>query len=228
MLPAAILCGGLGTRMRPLTDTVPKSLIDIEGKPFLIWQLEYLRHSGIRKVVLNVCYMEDQIRQVVADNPIKGMSITIVSDGDSPAGTAGALRRALPVLGRRFYVIYGDCLPICHFPHVEELFRKSKKPVLMTIYRVNDNRGNVAYSDGEFRLYNKFNHEDGMEYRDYGLGVVSANALQQTTFDDLAHVYNSLGSNIIGYVVGLRPYEIGSFTGLERTRGYFRYYKAVP
>lgn len=228
MLPVAILCGGLGTRMRPITNMVPKSLIDIAGKPFLLWQLEYLRYNGVSRVVLNVCHMEEQIRNVINSTHLDDMEISIVSDGDSPSGTASALRTALPVLGSQFFVVYGDCLPICNFHHAEYSFTKSGKPALMAIYRVDDNRGNVAYINGNFLGYDKFVHSYQMQYRDYGMGILSSNVLEETTFDDLAQVYNSLGSNITGYVVGLRPYEIGSFAGLERVRRYFRYYTAVP
>ncbi|NBO32681.1 MAG: nucleotidyl transferase, partial [Cyanobacteria bacterium WB6_1B_304] len=65
MFPVAILAGGLALRLRPITETIPKALVDVAGKPFIIRQLNYLHQQGINQVVLCVGYLEDMIKDVV-------------------------------------------------------------------------------------------------------------------------------------------------------------------
>src|SRR5580658_1229208 len=99
MLPVAILAGGLATRLRPLTETIPKSLVEINGEPFLWHQLRLLRESGIERVVLCVSYLGEQVRDSVGDGREFGLHIEYSFDGPVLLGTAGALRRALRLLG---------------------------------------------------------------------------------------------------------------------------------
>ena len=104
----AWLAGGLATRLRPLTSFMPKSLIQIAGEPFLGHQLRLIRAGGIREVVLCCGFLGDQIEDFAGDGSHFGLSITYSHDGERPLGTGGALMKALPQLGQRFLVMYGD------------------------------------------------------------------------------------------------------------------------
>src|SRR4051794_31517259 len=102
MLPIAILAGGLATRLRPITETIPKALIEIAGEPFLAHQLRLLRRNGFERVVLCIGYLADQIRDFAGDGSAFGLRIDYSVDGPRLLGTAGAIRRALPLLGDSF------------------------------------------------------------------------------------------------------------------------------
>ncbi len=107
-LPVAILAGGLATRLRPLTDAVPKALVDINGEPFITHQLRLIRGAGIKQVVLCVAHLGEQIVDVLGDGTALGLHVTYSFDGPQLLGTAGAIKQALPLLGECFFVLYGD------------------------------------------------------------------------------------------------------------------------
>ena len=106
--PVAILAGGLATRLRPATDEVPKALLSVAGEPFLIHQLRLLRSEGFRHIILCVGHLGEMIEMKIGDENKLGLQISYSFDGPTLLGTGGALKRALPMLGDRFLVIYGD------------------------------------------------------------------------------------------------------------------------
>jgi NDP-sugar pyrophosphorylase family protein len=170
--------GGLGTRVRPLTETTPKALLPIGGEPFLSHQLRLLRSRGIERVVLCVGYLGEQIRDFVGEGAAFGLEADYSWDGSVALGTAGALRRAIPKLGEAFFVIYGDSYLPCDYRAVEETFYNSGKAGLMTVFR---NEGqwdtsNVEFTDGQILAYDKKNQTERMRYIDYGLGVLKSQA----------------------------------------------------
>lgn len=228
-LPVAILAGGLATRMRPLTEKIPKALIEVAGQPFICRQLDYLRKQGIRRVVLCIGYLGEQIRSVVGDGSLLGMEVSYSPDGPNLLGTGGALRQALSLLGDRFFVLYGDSFLPVDFRAVEHAFFSTAKPALMTVL-CNGNRwdkSNVLFDHGQLHEYNKRAPRPDMEHIDYGLGILSAETLlpypENQPFD-LAELYHrlSLSGQLAGYEVHERFYEIGSHTGLREAEAYFK------
>src|SRR5580692_10432961 len=113
MLPVAILAGGLATRLRPVTETIPKALIPINDEPFVAHQLRLLSRNGIRRVVLCVGYRGEQIEDYVKDGGQFGLEVSYCFDGPRLLGTAGAIRKALPLLAEQFFVLYGDSYLPC-------------------------------------------------------------------------------------------------------------------
>jgi len=179
MLPIAILAGGIATRLRPITEKIPKALVPVAGEPFIKRQLGYLRSQGIDRAVLCVGYLGDQIEAVVGDGRSLGMEVRYSFDGERLLGTGGALRRALPLLGEAFFVLYGDSFLPIDFGEVENAFHASGKPALMTVLR-NGNRwdkSNVLFVGGNLEEYNKRAPRPEMEHIDYGLSVLSAGVL---------------------------------------------------
>jgi NDP-sugar pyrophosphorylase family protein len=225
-LPVAVLAGGLATRLRPLTEQIPKVLIDVAGQPFAMHQMELLRQQGVTEVVLCVGHLGEQVKAALGDGTRWGMRLRYVFDGPKLLGTGGALRRALPLLGPAFFVMYGDSYLTCSFAAVEAAFEASGQPALMTIFR-NDNqwdRSNVAFAGDRILKYDKKHLDPSMHYIDYGLAV-----LTPSVFDgwpdgdqplDLAEVYATLvgEGRMAGFEVSERFYEIGSHAGLEETR----------
>jgi MurNAc alpha-1-phosphate uridylyltransferase len=135
MLPVAILMGGTATRLRPVTETIPKALIDIAGEPFLAHQLRLLAASGIERVVCCVGYLGEMIRDYAGSGEQFGLQIQYSFDGPALLGTGGALRQALPLLGENFFALYGDSYLPCDYRLIQQTFAASLKPALMTVYR---------------------------------------------------------------------------------------------
>jgi len=228
MLPVAILAGGLSTRLRPLTEMIPKALLNIAGKPFVHRQLDRLKEQGLRRIVLCVGYRGEQIQSCVGDGAKMGLEVMYSYDGPQLLGTGGALKKALPLLGEKFFVLYGDSyLPVC-FADVKKAFEKSGRVALMSVFK-NQNqweRSNVLFSGGLVRKYDKKTPSPDMAHIDYGLGVLTAAALEDVPGDrafDLGDLYKRLSARgaLAGYEVFERFYEIGSQKGLQETIHYF-------
>jgi len=111
-VPALILAAGRGERMRPLTDACPKPLLVVRGKPLIEWHLEALARSGVRRVVINTAWLEEQFPAMLGDGARFGLSIAYSHEGRAYGGaleTAGGIATALPLLGAStFWVVSGD------------------------------------------------------------------------------------------------------------------------
>jgi NDP-sugar pyrophosphorylase family protein len=228
-IPVALLAGGLATRLRPITEEVPKVLVPIAGKPFLAHQLELLRNQGIRRVVVCLGYLGETVVQEFGDGRAYGMQLEYSFDGPKLLGTGGALRQALPKLGWEFFVLYGDSYLTCQFAPIAEFFQRSGKGGLMTVYR---NEGlydtsNVVFRDGEIAVYDKKVKLPEMRHIDYGLSLFRADVFERYPADekfDLADVVTKLVAQrqMAGYEVPERFYEIGSHEGLAELEALLR------
>jgi len=223
----AILAGGLGTRLGPLATDRPKALVEVAGAPFVVHQLRLLRAHGLTRVVLCVGHLGAQIAAAVGDGHAWGVDVAYAWDGPALRGTAGALRGALPLLGRAFYVLYGDSFLDCDYRAIGTAWARSGRAALMTVLR-NDgrwDRSNVEYGAGAIRAYDKRRPTPAMRHVDYGLGVLTAEALAdvpETGAADLADLYTALVAQgrLAAYLVRRRFYEVGSPAGLAATRRY--------
>ncbi len=219
----ALLAGGLATRLRPLTSLMPKSLIEVAGEPFLAHQLRLIRAGGIREVVLCCGFLGEQIEDFAGDGSKFGLSITYSHDGPVPLGTGGALLAALPLLGRRFLVMYGDSWLTEPVEPIWRSFINSQKPALMTVF-CNHNRwgtSNVEFRKGAVVRYDKRHPSPTMHHIDYGLDALDASVLANWTVPvfDLGDVWSGLAaySLLAGFETSDRFYEIGSLPGLRET-----------
>jgi NDP-sugar pyrophosphorylase family protein len=226
-LPVAILAGGLATRLRPITERIPKSLIDVAGRPFAEHQIELLRRNGISDIVFLVGHLGELVEQALGDGSRWGVRVRYVFDGPTQLGTGGALRAALPALGESFLVLYGDSYLDCDYGAIERAFAGSGRSALMTVCENDDrwDRSNVLFRDGRIMAYDKQGRTAGMRHIDYGLGAFRASVFSVREAGepfDLAAVYQDLlaRGDLAGYDVGGRFYEIGSPGGLEETRDY--------
>lgn len=219
MLPVAILAGGLGTRLYPLTESIPKALVEIHGEPFLAHQLRLLRSRGVERVVLCIGRHGDRIREFAGDGSRFGLAVGYAPDGPMLLGTAGAVRNALPLLGSAFFVLYGDSYLPCSYQDVARAFHAAGQPGLMTVYRNQGrwDRSNVEFAQGRILAYDKENRTTRMQHIDYGLGVFSPSAFAGAGHADLAGVYRDLlrRGQLAACEVDERFYEVGSFAGLR-------------
>lgn len=234
MLPVAILAGGLATRLRPTTEKIPKSLIEVNGEPFVVHQLRLLHSNGVRRVVLCVEYLGELIQDVLKDGRDFGIQVDYAFDGASLLGTAGAVKNALPKLGDAFFVLYGDSYLVCDYAGVAQKFAAVDKLALMTVFR-NDGKwdsSNVEFDGQRIIAYSKTEKNSRMNYIDYGLG-----AFRPAAFDTvppnksygLANLYGDLlrAGQLAGFEVKQRFYEIGSPEGLDETERFIAAQAAI-
>jgi NDP-sugar pyrophosphorylase family protein len=219
--PVAILAGGLAKRLRPITETIPKALVIVAGEPFLAHQLRLLHSEGLRRIIICAGYLGEMIEAEIGDGTSFGLQIDYSFDGPHLLGTGGALKKALPQLGQRFLIFYGDSYLPIDYRRATLAFAESGKMGLMTVYR-NQGRwdaSNVQFEAGQILRYDKEQRVPEMHHIDYGLGLLRAEALASWPDNqpfDLADVYRRLLSEnqLAGYEVAERFYEIGSPEGL--------------
>lgn len=232
--PVVILAGGLATRLRPITEKIPKALIDIQGEPFIIHQLRLLKEHYITDVVICVGYLGDMIKDYLSHRHDIGLNIQYSFDGDTFLGTAGAIKKALPLLSDHFFVLYGDSYLPCDYQSVQHFFMQQNKSGLMTIFR-NDNqwdKSNVAYENGALLSYDKNAITPAMKYIDYGLGIFNKNVfavVPEKSPYDLASLYQHLlkEGKLCAYEVFNRFYEIGSFAGIDALQHHLKREKSL-
>ena len=226
-LPVAILAGGLATRLRPVTQKIPKSLVDVAGRPFAEHQVALLHQHGITDIVFLVGHLGQMVEEALGDGTRFGVRLRYVFDEPQQLGTGGAIRRALSGLDDPFFVLYGDSYLECDYAAVERTFEASGQPALMTVCRNDDrwDRSNVLYHEGRIVAYDKQARVPAMRHIDYGLGAFRKDAFApyaEGEAFDLAAVYRRLldEGRLAGFDVPGRFYEIGSPAGLEETREY--------
>jgi MurNAc alpha-1-phosphate uridylyltransferase len=228
-LPVAILAGGEGRRLRPLTETIPKSLVSVAGKPFAVYQLELLRARGYSRVIFCVGYLGEQIQDALGDGSRFQMQIEYSFDGLRPLGTGGATKNACGMLGDAFFVMYGDSYLECAYQAVEDRFLASARVGLMTVFR--DSNGtqpnNVLYSNGAILAYSKQSPPAGALHIDYGLLAFRREAFEQyrpnTPFDldDVFHDLIRIGE-LEGVEIDVPFLEMGSLQGWRTLQAHLR------
>jgi NDP-sugar pyrophosphorylase family protein len=231
--PVAILAGGLAKRLRPVTETIPKALVTIAGAPFIAHQLRLLHSAGLRRIIICAGYLGEMIEAEIGDGASFDLQVEYSFDGARLLGTGGALKRALPLLGPQFFVLYGDSYLPIDYRKAALAFVTSGKAGLMTVYRNEDrwDRSNVQFEAGEIQCYDKTKRPPEMHHIDYGLGLLRAEALASWPDNepfDLADVYRRLLSEnqLSGYEVTERFYEIGSPEGVAELDAFLRHQPA--
>jgi NDP-sugar pyrophosphorylase family protein len=225
-----VLAGGKATRLYPLTKDLPKSLIPINGIPFIVHQVELFKRNNISEIVLCVGTFSEKIIGYLGDGSKFGVSIKYsVEDPSHLLGTLGALRKAYDLLEEHFFVIWGDSYLETDYNKVLEEFLKSNKLGLMTAYKNENNiePSNMSVRNNMVLAYDKKQNR-GFEYVDYGLSVFKKRALD--FFDaeknlDLTELNTTLISldQLAAFVVRDRYYEIGSFQGISELEKHLKF-----
>ena len=230
----ALLAGGLAKRMHPITRTMPKAMIEVAGEPFIAHQLRLLARNGITQVVICCGHLGEQIIDFIGDGAAFGCHVSYSHDGPSLLGTGGALRKALPLLGERFLVMYGDSWLDTDFRAFTHAFLHSGRLAMMSVFH-NASRwdaSNVEFVDNAIRRYDKVARTSTMRHIDWGLGGLTTaafDAFSTATAFDLAEVYQALiaEGQLAGYEIFERFYEIGSPRGLAETDHLLRSIKGI-
>lgn len=227
MLPIAILAGGLATRLLPVTEQIPKSLVPIAGRPFIDWQLELLAKNGYEQIIICLSHLGEKIAKHVGDGSKYDIKVNYSNDGERQLGTGGAIVKALPLLGGQFAVIYGDSYLPINYAEAEKVFLDSGSPALMSIYKNvgKFDKSNIAFKNGQIERYSKNKVDVDMEYIDYGLEYFEASVFdgkQVGQSFDLALLLESLitSKKSAVFEVHKRFFEIGSFQGIKDLEAY--------
>lgn len=216
-----ILSGGKGRRVKKYTKKNPKCLININGKPFLFYQLKYLKKYKFRNVIISSCYMSEKIKKYV-NNYIDFLNIKIVDDG-KPLGTGGAVVKSLRYLKKNFFIIYGDSYLNFNLNRM----KNKNYSAIMAIYKNKNkhDKSNVKLNN-KVIIYDKNNDSNSsFDYIDYGASYVNKKIFKKIPkkkkFDLSILLQNiSKKNKLNGYIVKKRFYEIGSYKGIEDFKSY--------
>jgi NDP-sugar pyrophosphorylase family protein len=221
-MQAVVLAGGLGTRLRPLTETIPKALIPVAGRPFIEYQIDQFRRYDVTDLIICVGHLGHMIEEHLGDGHRFDVSIRYGYERDGLLGTAGAIKNVEPLLEDAFFVQYGDSYLPVDYRDVMASFRRHDAPGLMVVYRNDDrwDRSNVVIDGGLVRVYDKTQKLPGMVYIDFGLSVFRRESfaiVPTSVATDLSVVHQSLivKRQLLAYETRHRFYEVGSPEGLR-------------
>ena len=233
MLPIIVLAGGLATRLRPVSQTLPKSLIPINDVPFVLHQLNLFEKNGFIRVHFCLGFLGEMVEEIVVQSRFNDvLEISFSYDGDTLLGTGGAIRKVVELFEESFFVTYGDSYLDIDFNKLESSFQSKKTDefvALMSVFKNNNkfDLSNVFYENGQIILYSKSQKDARMVYIDYGVGILSKNCFlefEQSTIFDLGLIYEklSIDGQLIGVEVFDRFYEVGTFQGINDLSTYLK------
>ena len=219
------MAGGLATRLRPLTDAVPKAMVDIQGKPFLEYQLDLLRRNGVDDIVLCVGHLADQVREHFGDGRALGVRLQYSDEGLKLMGTSGALKKAQPLLAEMFFVLDGDSYLALDYRGIMTGFEGRDKLALMVVYKNHDryDKSNTAIDGGMVTAYDRGQKIPGLVHIHAGLSVLRREALalipgdRPSSQDELWSGLIARGQ-LMAFTASSRFYEVGSVSGLAEFR----------
>jgi NDP-sugar pyrophosphorylase family protein len=220
-----IICGGLATRLGALAKNIPKSMMEIEDKPFLWYQIENLKKQNIKDIVLCVGHLSEQIEKYFGDGKSFGVNISYSYDKEKPLGPIGAVKNAESMLDNEFFIIYGDSYLSVDFQDVIEYFKKYDYPALMVVYKNNDkfDKSNLIIKDNLVVGYGEKDKSKEMIYIDYGTSLLTKKSLEivpKNEFFSTGQFFSKLieNKNLLSYEVNKRFYHIGDPDSLEEIR----------
>jgi len=232
-MQAVIFCGGLATRLRPLAEKIPKSMIEINGKPFLEYQIGILRKNDIKNILLCIGFLGEQIKEYFGDGKKFGVDIKYSEEKKKLLGTGGALKNAEPILKEKFFTMYGDSFLLLDFKDAHRYFDNLNKMGLMVVYK-NYNRldySNIKVRGKYITNYYTDKNKRRLVYIDYGLSIFRKSVLDlipSNKKESLNKIFIKLikQKELLAYRTNQRFYEIGSRKGLEElnklmSKGFF-------
>lgn len=233
-MQAVILAGGLGMRVRPLTLKTPKAMIPIMGKPYLEYQLQFIKNYNITNILLCVGYLGEKIQSYFGDGQPWGVRIKYYFE-ENPLGTGGALRNARHLLDDCFFLIYGDSYLPIDYLSIEKKFLEIDKTVLMVLYDNQEDTSvpnNVSLNrEGVVTHYEKDPHNRILQYVDAGVLALKKDILDMLPSDREVSLEKDIFPNLIarqecaGFVTQQRFYDIGT---PERLKAFEDYVNKQP
>lgn len=219
-MQAVILAGGLGERLRPMTEQTAKVMAPINSKPFLSHLLDHLKNRGIDDIVLCIGYLGKQVRDFFGDGESLGVKIKYSEEKEELLGTGGALMQAQDLLDEHFFVINGDTYLLIDYSEVERAFFNHGKKALMVVYDNQEDTGvknNIELdSDLMVKRYNKESPDPDLKYVEAGVLVLRREALNFVEEGCSVSLEKGLyppliqQRELVAYVTKQRFYDIGT------------------
>lgn len=224
---AVILAGGLGLRMRPLTDTVPKPMIEIHGRPFLEYLVEQLRAAGIERILMLLGYLPGQIQAHFGDGSRWGVSISYaVTPPEAQTGTR--VREALDSLDPVFLLLYGDNYWPLQLDRMWQRFVAADPAAMTTIYRNRDgySRDNVRLVEDRIVVYDRSRSQPGLGGVEIGYAILKRDVLAEllpasdTPIEEAVYPVLASRGELLAYPTDHRYYGVGSLERLPATTAF--------
>ena len=220
-----ILCGGLATRLGDLAKEIPKSMIDIDGIPFLEYQIENLKQNSIKDIVLCVGHLSEKIEEYFSNGSEFGVNIKYSQDGDKQLGPIGAVKNAEDMLDDLFFIMYGDTYLSVDFSRVYSFFMQKNKQGLMVIYKNHDkyDKSNISANS---KMVTGYGEKDAI-YIDYGTSLLRKESLDSVPRNEMCSTgeffSNLIKKNeLLAFETKVRFYHIGNPEALEEFRNFIR------
>lgn len=218
MYPLVVLCGGKASRLGSIAKNTPKSLIEINNRPFLSYVLDNFINQGVKDIYLCLGHLASNYESYVQENIQAGVNYNLSYDDSNFRGTGGAIKKVSGKIDGPFFVTYGDSYLDVNLEELTKKFKKNNGP-LMTIFKNNGlyDKSNCKIIDGKL-LYLKNKPLQDMNYIDYGLSIFYPEHFDDMPCDfDLSVIQEKYSSNKLmqHYIVKNRFYEIGSIEGLK-------------
>ena len=222
-----IICGGLGTRLVHLTKYTPKSMIQIEGKPFLEYQIEYLKKQSITDILLCVGHLSEKIEEYFGNGQRFGVNLKYSFEKEKLLGQIGAVKNAEPLLEDPFFIMYGDSYLTLDLHKVYNFFMQHDKPALMVVYQNHDkyDKSNIIIQDNMVTGYGEKQRTRDMIYIDYGTSILRKKVLKYVPKDtpySTEEFFTDLikKQELMAFESEKRFYHVGDPESLEDFRNY--------
>lgn len=221
--PIIILAGGKATRLRPITIDIPKSMVLVNNKPFLYYQLKQLEKFNFEKIIISTGYKSHVIEKYI-ENKFKKKSISIIKDTKFISGTGGAIKNCLKHVNKDFFVIYGDSYLSINYNIIYKKFVKNKKNLLITAFKNNNkyDKSNLFIKNNKIIEYNK--NSKIAQHIDYGVLCINKKvfkSVKKNKFDLKEIIIKQIkNKNISFFEAKKRFYEIGNKDSLREFKRY--------
>jgi len=221
---AAILCGGLGARLRPITDKIPKPMVLVNGVPFLRYLLEQLKENGIREVILMTGYLGEQIRDYFGDGSSVGLKVRY-SHGPVEWETGRRLYEIRELLQDYFLLMYSDNFVPFNLGKLTQFYFEQKK--LLSFIVQAKSSGNIRLADdGTVEAYDKTRSADRLEFVELGYMIAHKKIFEyygepNVSFSDIITKLTS-DRQVAGMVIRDAYHSISDLDRLRRTAEYLR------
>jgi len=221
-MQTVILAGGKGTRLGHLTNNTPKPMIPINGKPFLQYQLKYIRSFGFHDVLLLVGYLSDKILEYFEDGSKFDIQLQYSLE-DSLLGTGGALKNAEKMLDEEFLLLNGDTFLAIDYQELVSYFHRNDTSATITVYDNPDRifRNNIALGESDFVVAYSKRDTEGMGYVDAGAMVLKRDVLNRIPEHEKYSLEEQIFPRLIdqkemrAHVTNLRFYDMGTMEGIK-------------
>jgi len=231
-MQVVILAGGLGTRLRPLTYSIPKPMVEINGKPFLEYLIMYLKSQNLKNILICTGYMSEKITSYFKDGSAFGVNIRF-SNEKSPIGTGGALKNAEMFLNGDFILLNGDTFIPLNYKHIIGYYRNHGSKNVIVINKNKKCHGNIMINkDKIVTEYNK--KEKNFAYNDCGVQIFKKEIIKFIPKNKKVSLENEIfpllirKKELIAFETKSDFVDLGTFDGMNKFKTAVKDYFSSP